>query len=136
AKNKGIADDASEYEDLARDPSRESRAKSAPPPKSGIAEDSGAFEGLIEETTDKARTLESDWLYQLNGQVFGPVKPRQLLELLYANEIDKDTPIALDGAEFMALHRYGVFRVHLPKVARHQAGLADAKEEEERAAKA
>jgi hypothetical protein len=130
---KGIADDASQYEDLASEPSHEPTKKHT---KVGIAEDSDTFEGLIDETTDKARTLESDWLYQLDGHVFGPVKPRQLLELLYAGDIDKDTPIALDGAEFMALHRYGVFRVHLPKVARHQNELAEAKADEVRAGKA
>jgi hypothetical protein len=137
AKSKGIADDASEYEDLARDSSRERSVSKSNIPATGIAEDSDTFEGLIsEETTGKARTLQSDWVYQLNGQVFGPVKPRDLLELLYAGAINKDTPIALDGQEFMALHRYGVFRVHLPKVARHQADLAEAKASEERAAKA
>lgn len=98
----------------------------------GIAEDAAKFEGLVEESTDKARTLESDWLYQVNGQVFGPVKPRDLLELLYAGEIDKDTPIALDGTDFAALHRYGVFRVHLPKaerVLRERAAAAEAEAE-------
>lgn len=118
-KGKGIADDATDYEELG---SRRSSSSASPPPKKqppkkdGIAEDSESFEGLVDETTDKARTLESDWLYQLNGQVFGPIKPRELLDLLYNGQINKDTPIAISDGEFAALHRYGVFRVHLPKV--------------------
>jgi hypothetical protein len=125
-KGKGIADDAAAYADLAKDPER---AK-APRAGKGIADDASLFEDLVSEDTGKARTLESDWIYQLNGQVFGPVKPRDLLELLYAGEINGDTPIALDGGDFQALQRYGVFRVHLPKVAKHQAELKDQQEEQ------
>jgi hypothetical protein len=127
-KGQGIADDAADYEDLAKKPER--GAKSGP--GKGIADDSSLFEDLVSEDTGKARTLDSDWIYQLNGQVFGPVKPKDLLELLYSGEINADTPIALDGSEFQALQRYGVFRVHLPKVARHQQELADARDLEKK----
>jgi hypothetical protein len=134
-KGKGIADDSADYENLGES-DRSKRASSASKAK-GIAEDSKLFEDLMgEETTGKARTLDSDWLYQKSGQVFGPLKPRELLELLYSGEIDKDTPIALDGTDFEALHKYGVFRVHLPKVRKHHEELAVAKAEEEAAAKA
>ncbi len=68
-KGKGIADDAEAYSDL-----KSSESGSPPPLKrppsqksKGIAEDADAFADLVDETTDKARTLESDWLYQLNG---------------------------------------------------------------------
>src|SRR5262245_27349207 len=137
-KGKGIADDASDYEDLG---SKRSSSSASPPPikrppKDGIAEDSEAFEGLVDETTDKARTLESDWLYQLNGQVFGPVKPRELLDLLYNGQINKDTPIAISDGEFAALHRYGVFRVHLPKVEKRKIEIEGVIIADEAAAKA
>jgi hypothetical protein len=148
-KGRGIADDSAEYESLEKEPTeRERRSssgskKGAPPAApskgttKGIADDAKLFEDLMtEETTGKARTLDSDWLYQKGGQVFGPLKPRDLLELLYSGEIDKDTPIALDGTDFEALHKYGVFRVHLPKVKKHQDELAAAKVEEEEAARA
>lgn len=132
-KRKGIADDAADYEDL----SPQSASSSASPPpikrgqskakKEGIAEDAEAFSELVDETTDKARTLESDWLYQQNGQVFGPVKPRDLLDLLYNGKIDKDTPVAISDGEFAPLQRYGVFRVHLPKVERRKIEIEGVK---------
>jgi hypothetical protein len=121
-KGKGIADDADDYAELSG--ASQSPAPKSPPAKpgarGGIADDADAFAGLIDESTDKARTLESDWLYQQNGQVFGPVKPKDLLELLYNKEIDEETPIAVSDGEFAPLKRYGVFRVHLPKVERRQ----------------
>jgi hypothetical protein len=133
-KGKGIADDAADYEDLGS--SRPAPRASAPPKKQGIAEDAEAFADLVDETTDKARTLESDWLYQKNGQVFGPLKPRELLELLYSGEIDADTPIAVSDGEFAALQRYGVFRVHLPKVEKRRIERQAAQIADEAAAKA
>lgn len=132
ATSRGIADDAADYEDLPAD-------DKTPPPKprgssmKGIADDAGLFENLVAENTEEARTLDSDWLYQKGGHVFGPLKPRELLELLYAKEIDADTPISVAEDEFAPLRRYGVFRVHLPKVAKHQAELAEAHAEEARA---
>jgi hypothetical protein len=139
-KGKGIADDADSYSDLGSG----SESGSPPPLKrppsqkkgKGIAEDADAFADLVDETTDKARTLESDWLYQLNGQVFGPVKPRDLLELLYDGKIDKDTPIAISDGEFAPLNRYGVFRVHLPKVENRKIEIQAVHLAEEAAAKA
>jgi hypothetical protein len=71
----------------------------------------------------------------LNGQVFGPVKPRDLLELLYEGVIDKDTPIAISDGEFAALHRYGVFRVHLPKVENRKIEIQAVEIADEAAAK-
>jgi hypothetical protein len=140
-KGKGIADDAADYEELSSPRSPQSQSASPPPikrnpaPKKGIAEDAEAFSDLVDETTDKARTLESDWLYQLNGQVFGPVKPRDLLDLLYNGQIDKDTPIAISDGEFAALHRYGVFRVHLPKVEKRKIEIEGIKIADEAAGK-
>lgn len=90
---------------------------------SGIAADADQFAELFEENTERARTLDSDWMYQLDDQVFGPIKPRELLEMLYAGELDENSPIALGDDDFQPLRRIGVFRVHLPKVAAHQAKM-------------
>jgi hypothetical protein len=107
---KGIAEDASEYEDLVSDDGGRDE---------GIAEDSALFEGLVEES-ESGRSLESNWLYQLDGHVFGPVKPKEILRMLYEGEIGPDTPIAVEEEEFQSLRRFGVFRAHLPKVDAHR----------------
>lgn len=88
------------------------------------AADAEAFEDIFDESTDAARTLDSDWMYQLEDQVFGPVKPRELLQMLYEGEITPDTLVALSDGEFQALRRIGVFRAHLPKVEAHKKKVA------------
>jgi hypothetical protein len=80
-----------------------------------IADDSASFEGMLEESSEAARSLQSDWLYQRDGHVFGPVKPKELLEMLYKGEVNGETMVAVEEEEFRPLKRYGVFRAHLPK---------------------
>lgn len=92
------------------------------PPKD--AADAGQFEELFKDSTDAARTLDTEWMYQLDDQVFGPVKPRELLQMLYEGEITPDTPVALSDGEFQALRRIGVFRAHLPRVEAHKKQVA------------
>ena len=132
---KGIADDADAYGDFAEpaEPSTRERASSnANPvphagPEGGIASDSALFEGLLEENSHSTRGLDSRWLYQLDDQVFGPVRPKELLQMLYQGEIEETTPIAPEDGEFLPLRRVGVFRAHLPKVAAHRVELEAAK---------
>lgn len=127
----GIAEDADSYGDLSE--------KDAPAPRpragSGIASDASMFEGLLEESTDAARKLDSDWLYQKSGHVFGPVKAKRLLEMLYEGEIDADTPISVGEGELTPLRRVGVFRPHLPKVEARLKAKREHEEEERREAK-
>lgn len=101
----GIAGDAGDYEDLAD-------------VQPGIAEDSASFAGLLEESSDEVRGLDSPWLYRTDGVVFGPVPAKEILELLYAGEIDADTPVAPEDGEFQALRRFGGFRAHLDEARR------------------
>jgi hypothetical protein len=108
-KQQGIAEDASDYADLPELNEGEKKKK-------GIAEDAALFEDMLEESSEAARSLQSDWLYQLDGHVFGPVKPKELLEMLYKGEITADTMVAVEEEDFRPLRRYGVFRAHLPKV--------------------
>ncbi len=134
-RDDGIADDADAYADLdgpeqgapAQPPPR---PKAAPRAASGIANDADLFADILEEGTDKARSLDTNWLYQQQGQVFGPVKSKELLEMLYKAEVDAETLIAVEDGEFAPLRRIGVFRAHLPKV---QAHLAEVREAEEQA---
>ena len=79
-KEQGIADDASEYEEIPE-------PNESVPSARGIASDAELFEDLVAETTGEARSLNSKWLYQVDGQVFGPVKPRELLQMLYDGEL-------------------------------------------------
>lgn len=131
ADRDGIADDADAYADLPETP-----RKAAPRGSSGIASDADLFSELLEENTDKARSLDTNWLYQQQGQVFGPVKSKELLEMLYKGEVDEKTMIAVEDGEFTPLKRIGVFRAHLPKVEKHLAEVREAEAAAKAAAKA
>lgn len=121
----GIADDAANYQEFP-----EGEARPAPRPSKG-GDDAELFEDLVEPAPEDALTLDAAWLFKLRGQNFGPVSSKVLVEKLYAGEIDGETLIAPEDAEFMALRRYGAFRVHLPKVAEHRAATEEAKRREQ-----
>lgn len=127
----GIADDADAYADLPETSERAAPSRAA----SGIASDADLFNDLLDEGTDKARTLDTNWLYQQQGQVFGPVKSKELLQMLYEGEIDAETPIAVEDGEFQPLRRIGVFRAHLPKVEKHREEVREAEAQHRRVAK-
>ena len=92
-----------------------------------ISEDSQEFEDIIEQGSEAALEVDSAWIYKVDDQVFGPVTSRELLEKLYAGEVDAETSITPeDEGDFMALRRYGAFRAHLPKVEKHLAEVAAA----------
>ncbi len=126
-KRSGIADDATDYEDIpepaapaaAPPPLRKARPRGA----SGIASDADLFEDMLEESTDGVHSLDSDWLYQIDGHVFGPVKPKELLEMLYRAEITGESPVSSDEGEFRPLRHFAVLRSHLPKVEKHHGEL-------------
>lgn len=120
----GIAEDAAEYQDF---PEGEAR----PPAQTKGGDDAALYDGLVEPAPEDALTLDASWLYKLRGQNFGPVSSKVLVEKLYAGEIDAETLIAPEDAEFMQLRRYGAFRVHLPKVAEHRAATEEAKRREQ-----
>lgn len=104
----GIADDADAYldEELGR----------APEPARGVAEDASAFAQLLDEpSSPEVRGLGSRWLYRQDGAVFGPVSAKELLEHLYAGDVDAETPVAPEDQEFRPLRHYGAFREHLGK---------------------
>jgi hypothetical protein len=135
-KGTGIADDAGTYEDLPEPEEAPAPARSARPRNaSGIASDANLFEGLLEESSDAVQRLDSQWLYQVHGQVFGPVRPKELLEMLYRGEITPDTPISPEDGDFLPLRRIGVFRSHLPKVEAHRRDLEAAKAKDQLEAK-
>lgn len=133
-RDDGIADDADAYADLMDGPDDAATPPKPPPrPKkpapraaSGIANDADLFADILEEGTDKARSLDTNWLYQQQGQVFGPVKSKELLEMLYKAEVDAETLVAVEDGEFAPLRRIGVFRAHLPKVDAHLAEVREA----------
>ena len=126
----GIADDSDAYADLA-----DAQDRPGPSSSPGIASDADLFAGMLEESTDKARSLDTNWLYQQQGQVFGPVKSKELLEMLYKGEVDAKTMIAVEDGEFSPLGRIGVFRAHLPKVEKHLAQVRAAEAAAKAAAK-
>ncbi len=90
----------------------------------GIAADGELFAGLLSETTDQVLGLESEWLYQLDGEVFGPLKSKALLELLYEGTIGAETLIAAEEGDYRALRLFGAFRSHLSRAKEHQERVA------------
>ncbi len=99
----------------------------------GISEDADAYQDLVEESPDDVLDLNSRWLFQLGNDIFGPISAKELVEKLYAGGIDAETKIAPEDGEFLALRRYGAFRVHLPKAAAHRAAEQEARREEKAA---
>jgi hypothetical protein len=121
----GIAEDASDYQDF---PEGEARPRAR---AGGAGDDAKLFEDLVEPAPEDALTLDAAWLYKVNGQNFGPVSSKVLLDKLYAGELDAESLIAPEEAEFMQLRRYGAFRVHLPKATEHRAATEEARRREQ-----
>lgn len=131
-----IADDASDYEDFPEGgPAKQKAAPKKSQSEPGLSEDAKLYEDLVDTVGEDSLKLDATWLFKQHGQTFGPVTSKVLLDKLYAGEIDGETPIAPEDGEFMALRRYGAFRLHLPKVQEHRAAAEEARKKE-RAAKA
>ena len=96
---------------------------------SGIASDASLFEEFVGARASAGAGLETEWLYEQDGQVFGPISTQVLLEQLYDGTLTPDTPVAVEDGEFRAIRRIGAFRSHLPRIAAHQAEQARAKTE-------
>ena len=72
----------------------------------GISEDSAEFEDIIEQGSEASLEVDSAWIYKVDDEVFGPITSRDLLEKLYAGEVDAETSITPeDEGDFMALRR-------------------------------
>jgi len=98
-----------------------------PPATTGIAGDARHFEDLVRASSSASRTsLDSRWVYQREGRVFGPISAKELLELLYEGTLDFDASVAPDGGEFKPVRRFGVFRAHRERVERHRAQVRTA----------
>jgi hypothetical protein len=59
--------------------------------------------------------LGGEWLYRKGELVLGPVRGAQLLDKLYAGDINGQTEIALVGEEFHRITQVEALRVHLAK---------------------
>ncbi len=56
-----------------------------------------------------------DWLFQRDGQVYGPVEGRRLAELLYDGEIGPATPVSTGDGAWRPLAQVPAFLVHVKK---------------------
>ncbi|MFO0724637.1 MAG: AgmX/PglI C-terminal domain-containing protein [Myxococcota bacterium] len=112
----GVAEDSKDYEDF---------PEGEPAARKSVEPDSDAAFADVRAVGEDALTLDASWLYKLNGHIFGPINSKAILEKLYAGEIDAETPLAPEDGEFMALRRYGAFRLHLPKAEEHRAAHAE-----------
>ena len=59
--------------------------------------------------------LGGEWLYRKGELVLGPVHGAQLLDKLYAGEINGQTEVALVGEDFERITQIDALRVHLAK---------------------
>jgi hypothetical protein len=59
--------------------------------------------------------LGGEWLYRKGELVLGPVHGAQLLDKLYAGDINGQTEVALVGEDFERITQIDAFRVHLAK---------------------
>jgi len=59
--------------------------------------------------------LAGEWLYRQGELVLGPVQAAQLLDRLYAGEINGQTEVALVGQDFERITQVDALRVHLAK---------------------
>jgi hypothetical protein len=90
---------------------------------------------LVREPSGPDRTrLDSRWVYQHEGQLFGPISAKELLEMLYEGALDFDSLVAPDGGELKPVRRFGVFRAHREEVESHRAQVrtAEARVQRER----
>jgi hypothetical protein len=57
------------------------------------------------------------WLYKQADVLLGPIEREQLVELLFAGEVDRKTPVAIHGGDlvFRPLGELETFRVHVAK---------------------
>jgi hypothetical protein len=69
----------------------------------------------------------SEWLYKIDGDVFGPISAQELLEELYEGEIDSNTPIATENSAFRPMSEYDVFKDHIKQAGSHRARAAEIK---------
>jgi hypothetical protein len=56
-----------------------------------------------------------DWLYQRDGQVYGPLDGRRLAELLYRGEVVGATKVSTGDGDWRPLEAVGAFLVHVKK---------------------
>jgi hypothetical protein len=61
------------------------------------------------------KRAESEWTFQRDGQVFGPVSQARLREMMFAGEVDAHTPVSEDGGRYRLLSEVGRFLVDLRK---------------------
>lgn len=64
---------------------------------------------------DPERALGGEWLYRRGELVLGPVQGTQLLDRLYAGEINGQTEVAQVGHDFERITQVDALRVHLAK---------------------
>lgn len=103
------------------------RRRRPAPATTGIAGDARQFEGLVREPSRGDRTrLDSRWVYQHDGQLFGPISARELLEMLYEGALSFDSLVAPEGGELKPVRRFGVFRAHREEVESHRAQVRTA----------
>lgn len=81
------------------------------------------FESLL---ADKDEPSQASWLYQREGQVYGPVSSKEVLELLYDGSLSFESLIAPESGDFKPARRYGLFRAHQDKVKAHRDQITEA----------
>jgi hypothetical protein len=45
-----------------------------------------------------------EWLYKLRGEIFGPVPAQEIIDRMYAGEVDESTEISLEEGDWVTVH--------------------------------
>lgn len=62
---------------------------------------------------------ESEWTFQRDGHVFGPVSQSRLREMMFAGEVRGETPVSENGGRYRQLSEVSRFLVDLKKAEAH-----------------
>lgn len=66
-------------------------------------------------TTPGDPAPRGEWLFKKNGQVFGPIAGRAVVEMLFRGELDGASPVAGDDGAWRPLAQIPAFLVHVKK---------------------
>ena len=71
-----------------------------------------------------------EWLYKYADEVFGPVPSSEIVERMFAGEVDESTPVSLEEGEWMTIGQLEVFQPFLYQAKAHLRALQARREAE------
>lgn len=88
---------------------------------------------MTEDGRPEPRKLDpppGEWLYKYADEVFGPVPSSEIVERMYAGEVDESTPVSLEEGEWLPIGRLEAFQPFLYQAKAHLRALQARREAE------